>query len=117
MTRSSFILYLVMVVAAVGLFLLIRARGAALTAPEAPAAETTGQAVAKKGDALLQVLVALTAVIAGGLLLGKLFGTIGQPPVIGEVVAGILLGPSLLGRAGSAVILPDAVAPYLGVIA
>jgi Kef-type K+ transport system membrane component KefB len=115
MTRSSLILYVVMVVAAIGLFLLVRARGETLTAPEAP--EAMGQAVAKKGDALLQVLVALTAVIAGGVLLGKLFGYLGQPAVIGEVVAGILLGPSLLGRAGSAVILPDAVAPYLGVIA
>src|SRR4029077_17653617 len=28
---------------------------------------------------------------------GALFRRIGQPPVIGEIVAGILLGPSLLG--------------------
>ena len=31
-----------------------------------------------------------------------LFAYVGQPPVIGEVVAGILLGPSVLGQ-----IVPD----------
>jgi len=108
---------MVMVLAVVGVFLLVRGHGEALTAPEAPAGGTAGQAVAAKGDILLQVLIALAAVIAAGVVLGRLFGYVGQPPVIGEVVAGILLGPSLLGRAGSAVILPDAVALYLGVIA
>jgi Kef-type K+ transport system membrane component KefB len=115
MRRSSLLLYAVMLAAAVALFLLVRARGEVLTAPEAT--EPAGHAVARKGDALLQVLIALSAVVAGGVLLGRLFGYLGQPAVIGEVVAGILLGPSLLGREGSAVILPDAVAPYLGVIA
>jgi len=48
------------------------------------------------------------------------FRRLGQPPVIGEVVAGILLGPSLLGRvwpAGSQFLLPTEVAPYLAAIA
>ena len=48
------------------------------------------------------------------------FRRLGQPPVIGEVVAGILLGPSLLGRlwpAGSQFLLPPEVAPYLAAIA
>ncbi len=115
MRRSTLILYVVMGLAAAAVFLLLRAYGETLTAPEADGA--AGPAVARKGDALLQVLVALSAVVAVGVLLGRLFAYVGQPPVIGEVVAGILLGPSLLGRAGSAVILPDAVAPYLGVIA
>jgi Kef-type K+ transport system membrane component KefB len=45
---------------------------------------------------------------------------VGQPPVIGEVLAGIALGPSLLGQvwpAAADFILPAAVAPALGVIA
>ena len=42
---------------------------------------------------LLQVIV----IVAAARLLGALFQKIGQPPVIGEMVAGILLGPSLLG--------------------
>jgi Kef-type K+ transport system membrane component KefB len=43
-----------------------------------------------------------------------------QPAVIGEVVAGILLGPSLLGRIApdfQKVVLPPEIAPHLGVIA
>ncbi len=42
---------------------------------------------------LLQLLVILSAVK----LFGFLFKKIGQPPVIGEIIAGIVLGPSLLG--------------------
>ena len=49
--------------------------------------------------------------------MSRLSACLSQPPVIGEVVAGILLGPSLLGPAVSALVLPPAVAPFLGVIA
>lgn len=42
---------------------------------------------------LLQVLV----IVLAARLLGSVFPRIGQPPVIGEMIAGILLGPSLLG--------------------
>jgi Kef-type K+ transport system membrane component KefB len=42
---------------------------------------------------LLQVIV----IVAAARALGALFAHIHQPPVIGEIVAGILLGPSLLG--------------------
>ncbi len=71
-------------------------------------------------DTLLHVLLALAAVIAAGQVVGKLFAYLGQPPVLGEVVAGILLGPSLLGRVAPDVagfILPATVAPFLGVLA
>ncbi|MFL5339918.1 MAG: cation:proton antiporter [Gemmataceae bacterium] len=110
-------LYVAMLLAAVGLFLLIRQRGEALT----PAAAATLPAdPTRKPEALPHVLLALAAVIFAGKLLGRAFTSIGQPPVIGEVVAGILLGPSLLGRvwpAGMAWLLPPGVAPFLGVIA
>jgi Kef-type K+ transport system membrane component KefB len=66
---------------------------------------------------LLQVLVALLAVIVTGQVLSRLLARIGQPPVIGEVVAGILLGPSIIGAEWSSKILPPAVAPSLGLIA
>ncbi len=42
---------------------------------------------------LLQVI----GIVVAARVLGDLFAKIGQPAVIGEVVAGILLGPSLLG--------------------
>jgi Kef-type K+ transport system membrane component KefB len=70
-----------------------------------------------QSDLLFRVLVALVAVIITGRLLARLFSYIHQPPVIGEVIAGILLGPSLLGSETSALIFPPAAAPLLGVIA
>jgi K+:H+ antiporter len=71
-------------------------------------------------DLLWHLLLALAAVVIAGRLLGSLFRFIGQPPVIGEVVAGILLGPSLLGGVSPdayAFLLPPSVAPSLGLIA
>jgi Kef-type K+ transport system membrane component KefB len=43
------------------------------------------------------VLVDLSLIILVSKLMGGLVGKIGQPPVIGEIIGGILLGPSLLG--------------------
>lgn len=71
-------------------------------------------------DSLLHLLVALAAVLAVGQLLGRVFSRFGQPAVLGEIVAGILLGPSVLGRiapAVSAAVLPVSVAPALGYVA
>ena len=42
---------------------------------------------------LLQIIV----IIVGARLVGAVFRSIGQPPVMGEMVAGIALGPSVLG--------------------
>ena len=65
----------------------------------------------------LDVLIALTAIIIAGRVLALLFRYIGQPPVIGEVFAGILLGPSFLGAELSGRILAPAAAPFLAVVA
>jgi Kef-type K+ transport system membrane component KefB len=66
------------------------------------------------------LLLALAVVIVAAHLVGLFFRRLGQPPVIGEVIAGIMLGPSLLGRlapAASAYLLPPSIAPVLGIIA
>ncbi|MEW6754928.1 MAG: cation:proton antiporter [Candidatus Latescibacterota bacterium] len=66
------------------------------------------------------MLLALAAVVVAGRLLSRLFHYLRQPPVIGEVVAGILLGPSLLGHlwpSGAAFPFPAAIVPHLGVLA
>lgn len=110
--------YGVMVAGGVGAFFLIRGYGASLDAPPPPGgAATFGTAAAGGSHVLLHVLGALAAVVVAGHVLGRLFRMIGQPAVIGEVVAGILLGPSLIGAEASSFILPAATAPYLGVIA
>ncbi|MGA7121005.1 MAG: cation:proton antiporter [Polyangiaceae bacterium] len=47
---------------------------------------------------VLVFLVALAALLASARLLGELARALQMPPVIGEMAAGIVLGPSLLGR-------------------
>ena len=46
---------------------------------------------------LSQLLIQLTVIVGAARVVGGLFRKIGQPSVIGEMIAGILLGPSLLG--------------------
>lgn len=112
--------YLVMLSATVGLFLLIRAWGGNLVAPERATSIVGVVAPRAPADALFHVLIALIVVILLARLLATLFRLIQQPPVIGEVLAGVMLGPSLLGRLFpevSAFLLPPTVAPYLNIIA
>ena len=69
---------------------------------------------------LFHLLLAMAAVIVVGRLLAPVFRAVGQPPVVGEVIAGIVLGPSLLGRLSPDTfryILPADVAPLLGIVA
>jgi Kef-type K+ transport system membrane component KefB len=114
--------YAAMIASTAGLFFLIVRAGAALTAPYKAAAaftDSTSQTV-QHFNALAHVLVAMTAMIALGRALSWVFRWIEQPPVVGEVLAGMVLGPSLLGRVlpeASAFILPVGVAPFLGVVA
>lgn len=70
-------------------------------------------------DPLLPVLLAVPAVMlachAGGWAVRRL----GQPPVIGEILVGILLGPSLLGWTAPAVahhLLPAAAHPVISAL-
>ena len=110
--------YVVMIACAIVLFLAIRQYGEEL-AEGGPIPSAVAQAPAEMHP-LLHVLLALTAVIVLGRLLAWLFAWIGQPPVIGEVVAGIMLGPSLLGHLAPDVagyLFPPDIAPQLSVIA
>ena len=112
--------YVLMILTAVAVFFIIRSQGQTLTAPAVVAGSAAhvvhGESQAAHAD-LLRLLFALAAIIMTGQALSFVFARIGQPPVIGEVVAGILLGPSLLGPEISALILPPSVAPSLGVVA
>lgn len=48
-------------------------------------------------DPLSQLLVQLITILVAARIMGELFSRAGQPAVIGEMTAGILLGPSLFG--------------------
>lgn len=112
--------YALMLVVAIGLFFVVRHFGEQL-APAAAASATTGKpAVTKHPDILLHVLGALVSILLLGRWVGKVCVHFGQPRVIGEIMAGIMLGPSLLGWISPEAmnfVLPHEVGPYLGIIA
>jgi Kef-type K+ transport system membrane component KefB/nucleotide-binding universal stress UspA family protein len=60
-------------------------------------AETTAGTGLEAAEILARVLLAVAVIIVAARALGTFFRLINQPRVIGEIVAGILLGPSLLG--------------------
>src|SRR6185436_4365210 len=68
---------------------------------------------------LLSVLLALTVIMVTARIVGAIFTRLNQPSVIGEVIGGIMLGPSLLGRIApglQAQVLPADAAPMLGIL-
>jgi Kef-type K+ transport system membrane component KefB len=113
--------YLGLLLLGVGGFLFVRHLGRDLLAPPpATGSPLFMEAGGKKHvDVLMHVLLALSVVIITARAIGALFSRLRQPAVIGEVLAGILLGPSLLGRVApevSAFLLPTTVAPSLQII-
>ena len=65
---------------------------------------------------VFQVLVALAAILVATRALGWVARRLGQPAVIGEIVAGIALGPSLLGAGwpeAPTTLFPGEVRPFL----
>ena len=98
-------------------FLFIRTYGERLLAPPPEAGTIFSTKGPSEPSILVHVLMALAAVIVLGQLLARVFAYVGQPPVIGEVMAGILLGPSFIGIELSRLILPSEAAPFLNVIA
>ena len=62
----------------------------------------------------------MAIVVVAARLMGRLFRRLGQPAVIGEIVAGIALGPTLLGAFPGdldQLLFPAEVRPFLAVIA
>jgi Kef-type K+ transport system membrane component KefB len=115
-------LYGASIAASVATFLFIRNAGQTLTAgggAQTASAGPTAANVSASGGTVMHVLLALAVIVLAAHLVGAVFRRLGQPQVMGEVVAGILLGPSFLGwiapQFASRLIAGDVV-PYLGVI-
>jgi Kef-type K+ transport system membrane component KefB len=71
-------------------------------------------------DPKVATLLALGVIVLVVWAVGRLVGRIGQPPVIGEIIAGILLGPSLLGLlapSAESYLFPAPVISALGMLA
>ncbi|MEO8260574.1 MAG: cation:proton antiporter [Acidobacteriota bacterium] len=94
---KTFLFYGGMVAVAVVLFVFIRSVGTGLVAPDAGGATPTG-VPGQSINTLFHALLALAVVVVTARVVGAVFRLIGQPAVIGEVIGGIMLGPSLLGR-------------------
>lgn len=114
MNRISVIYVLILTIASAAIFAVIHT-GASLPAAEGfsshvasaapaapPASQTAGEAMLANleehfKNPLSQLFLQLVVIIAASRLVGKLFTLMGQPSVVGEMAAGILLGPSLFG--------------------
>jgi Kef-type K+ transport system membrane component KefB len=90
--------YAALIVGGVALFFAIRSVGEGLTAPAASSqTNLTSRASGGSIDVVAHVVATLAAILAVGFVLGRLLRYLGQPAVVGEMAAGIVLGPSLLG--------------------
>jgi Kef-type K+ transport system membrane component KefB len=119
--KSPWLFYPVLVGTAAVVVGMVLAFGERLSAPEAaPGAPRFGSGTAVESSALFHLLLALLVIVLASRGLGRVFRWLGQPRVIGEVVAGILLGPSFLGRIApdlGRLLLPPEIAPSLGMLA
>lgn len=110
--RKTAILYLVIVSALVlGIFGILQigshlqppggaVHAVVSTAPQTPAAFGTAVLTGLRqsaGDPLNKLFLQLLVIIAASRVMGWIFTRLGQPSVVGEMAAGILLGPSLFG--------------------
>lgn len=114
----AFAVYLATLAAGVAVFLFVRERGRGLEVlgPAGEGSPGAGAGAMPAGGTLLHVLLALLVVIVAARLVGLVFRRLGQPEVVGEITAGILLGPSLLGRVAPEVagyLIPGGVVPVL----
>jgi Kef-type K+ transport system membrane component KefB len=118
-TRTS-LLYAGLLGASIGAFFAIQHFGRSLMAPGAPGRSApAGPALPESDELLVHALIALVVIILVARILGELFRLVKQPAVIGEMFAGILLGPSLLGRVApvvSAHLFPALGLPFLSVV-
>jgi Kef-type K+ transport system membrane component KefB len=98
----------------IGLSILVVAailRGGGLMLPEAPATLADGadaasplaQMIENASHPLARLLVQLLVIVGAARVCARLARPLGQPPVIGEIAAGIIIGPSLLGAVAPAV--------------
>jgi Kef-type K+ transport system membrane component KefB len=104
----------------VALFFVVRWIGEAYLAHGEEATTTAHQVAGEGFRPLPHFLAALIAVIVLARLLALVLDRFGQPRVIAEVVAGIVLGPSLLGMVWPSAmefLFPSAVLPILAMVA
>jgi Kef-type K+ transport system membrane component KefB len=122
--RHRFVVYLLILASSVAAIAGLIHFGSGLfpasTAVALPAATTGSVVVAgildNVGHPLARLLLQLVVIVVLARVCGSLAERLGQPAVIGEIAAGVLLGPSLLGWLAplvSATLFPPASMPIL----
>jgi Kef-type K+ transport system membrane component KefB len=85
-----------------------------------PSEKVVAQKIREFGHLLAAFFIAVALVMLAARLMGQLAARVGQPRVMGEVLAGILLGPTLFGAllpdVQRAVFPPDVI-PFIGAAA
>ena len=91
-----------------------------ITSAGGPPARVVAQKRRDFGHTLAALFIAIAVVMLAARLVGALARKVGQPRVMGEVLAGIALGPTLLGALFPEVqqaLFPSDVIPYIGAAA
>ena len=113
--------YLAVIGAAVGAMFFLLQLGDSLRAP-ASSGEDHGieHGPIDTHEVFWKLLLAIAVVIAAARFIGALFRRIGQPQVVGEIVAGVVLGPTVLGAvwpAASDYVFDETVLPFIEIFA
>ncbi|MES1245663.1 MAG: cation:proton antiporter [Acidobacteriota bacterium] len=105
--NKNLLAYAVLILVSIAGLAVLLNIGAHLQTPvaAAPAAASSGSGASGAVEALRDhiqeplslLLLQVVVIVVAARLMGLLFAKMKQPPVIGEMLAGILLGPSLLG--------------------
>jgi Kef-type K+ transport system membrane component KefB len=109
-----------MTAGAIAAFLAIQAAGSSLNPPDSNNGLPAPLEASSHVNALMHVLLALAIIILATRAMGVVFRSFHQPPVIGEIIGGISLGPSVLGWVlpdFQTYVLPSEIAPTLAIIA
>src|SRR4051794_36085209 len=116
--RKVWLLYSGLLAVALVLLQVMLSLGRHLHAPKA--ARGAGAASHSTDEVFWRLLLAALVVIVVSRAIGGLFRRINQPQVVGEIAAGILLGPSVLGALwpqATAYVFSPKVLPFLDVLA
>ena len=109
-----------LVAGAIALLGLAFAAGWLTAEPTAASGSVPPAAGPAQAHLIWRLLLAIAVVCALATACGRLARLVGQPPVVGEIVAGLVLGPSLIGSLTPWLfdaVLPAEVLPHLGLLA